>query len=144
MSFGDRVSLSGPQQATIEDRLGADNVWVAGGSGITPMLGSLAAMAPASAPVTLIWSRRGDAPAELVDQLAELVATRPWLQVKIVDTLVEPRVTADDILAAAAGSATGLKVRLCGPVPMLKSLYRSLTRAGVSSAAIEVESFAFR
>lgn len=144
VAAGDRVSLSRPQRAAAAPELGAGNVWVAGGSGITPMLGSLATMTDSPAPITLLWSRRGNPPVELTEQLTALAAARPWLQVRVVDTLTARRVTAADIIAAGGVPAGELRVRMCGPVPMLNDLYRALTTAGVAASRIDVESFAFR
>ncbi len=144
IAVGDQVAPSRPQRAAGAAELGAGNVWLAGGSGITPMLGLLATMTDSPAPVTLLWLRRGNPPVELTDQLAALAAARPWLQVRVVDTLTAPRVTAADIITAGGVPAGELRVRMCGSMPMLNDLYPALTAAGVAASCIDVESFAFR
>lgn len=144
IGLGERVSLSRAQQAGPSAPYGQSNVWVAGGSGITPMLGALRTMSAPDGQVTLIWTRRGNPPAVLAAELDELQRSRPWLRVRLVDTLTSPRISAAGILAAGEVPTDELHVRLCGPAPMVDELYAALTAAGVPADHLEVETFAFR
>lgn len=143
LAVGDRVSVSPPQTAPSHGPAPAAQVWVAGGSGIAPMLASLQSLQP-DQQVLLIWSHRGTPLQPILAELEARERQHDGLTVRIVDTAVSPRVTGADIVEAAEATAEDIRVRLCGSVSMVGDVYGQLVAVGVPQGHLEVETFNFR
>ena len=119
-------------------------LWIAGGIGIAPILSWLRSARPGRLPhrVDLFYTARGPAP--LADEVAELVAQHEELHLHLTDTLVDPRLTGEALLATVGGNPKDLSAFLCGPEAMVNTLQRDLVRAGVKAANVHREYYNLR
>ena len=148
MRIGTRVFAEGPYGAlTGARRTRPGVVLIAGGIGVTPLRALLEELPAARGDLTLLY--RATRAADLVfrDELDQLAALRG----ATVHYLVGRRGTAampTDPLAAPAlrrlvPDILQRDVYLCGPVPMMEQVRRTLRALGVSSQQIHLERFAF-
>ena len=139
--------VSGPHGRFQHTRGTGHQIWIAGGIGITPFLSWLRALDshPLAAQVDFYYST--DGPAPFVAEITQIAATHPNLRVHFRDSRTDGRITPNDVLAGAPGSASGVSVFLCGPTPMVKGLAQGpqgLRKAGVPSRNIYREHFDWR
>ena len=117
-----------------------EQVWLAGGVGITPFLAALSEMrADAGAPVHLIHVVRSGEDALLRDELETHAARLPQLTL----TLIEGRPTHVDLAAALRKTGSKADLFLCGPEG-LKTLARDVWQAHGTKGRIHDEAFDFR
>ncbi len=120
--------LSGPHGRFMHAKGTAQQIWVAGGVGVTPFLSWLRSLEefPASDRVDFLYSVAGDAPyVEEIHAIADRHADRA-------------------LDMAGLDDARSVSVFMCGPDPMVKALSAGFRRAGVPSAAIHHEYFDWR
>ena len=121
-----------------------EQLWVAGGVGITPFLASLEHMEPdSSARITLIYCIRSRASAGAINDVEHHPARLPQLDLTVLydnggDRLTEARL-ADIVRTMEADT----RVYLCGPEG-LKNLVTNVWTAGGKSGRIHTERFDFR
>jgi ferredoxin-NADP reductase len=125
---------------------GAPFIFVAAGSGITPIIGMLSALAllpPERRPVVqLHYASR--APAEMI-YLRELEALDPqsrWLHRWYYFSARGARLTAQGVLSSAGHLATRAHWYICGPDVLKRDLQRLLESYAVPAPQVHVETFA--
>jgi predicted ferric reductase len=116
-------------------------LWVAGGIGITPFISALR-NGPLSHPVHLIYLHREGAGAPYLQELNELAARQPLLQLHIEDT--GDALPDLETLLPLASELRALACFLCGPSPMVDAATQLLQSRGVAAAHIHFERFDFR
>lgn len=136
--------VSGPHGRFQHTRGTRHQIWIAGGIGITPFLSWLRALEsqPLAAQVDFYYST--DGPAPFAAEITQIAATHPNLRVHFRDSRTDGRITPNEVLAGAPGSASRVSVFLCGPTPMVKGLAQGLRKAGVPSRNIYREHFDWR
>ena len=121
-------------------------VFVAGGSGITPvyaMLRALARMAPAERPhVTLHYAYHGPEDAIFGRELAALDPQRTWLTQRHYITTQGQRLNPARIVAAMGERAAQAQWYACGPTALRHDLEAAATRHGVPATHLHAEVFA--
>jgi len=121
-------------------------VFVAGGSGITPiyaMLRAISRMAPAERPrVTLHYAYHSHDNAIFGRELVALDPQRAWLTQHHYITTQGYRLNAAQIVAAMGAHAPQAQWYVCGPVAMRHDLEAAATRYGVPSTHLHAEVFA--
>jgi predicted ferric reductase len=123
---------------------GREQVWIAGGIGITPFVSWLRSMDGGfERSVELYYSvaRRSDAIYR--DEIDAAAARWPTLHVHISATDEEGRLKASDVVDGAA-DRRDLWVYMCGPPPMMKGFARGLRASGVPRSRIRWENFDLR
>lgn len=122
-----------------------DQVWIAGGVGVAPFLSWMRALDehPPPGRVELYYAFTG-APAPFADELTAIGAANTSVRVHLVDSAVDGRLTAEQILAELGGEPSRLSVFLCGPEAMLQDLQRGLREGGVSPRNVHREYFDWR
>ena len=141
---GDSVRLQAPLGSFGLDERARRHVFVAGGTGLAPMLSMIRSMRGRGQPAVLCFgcTRRQELFYE--QELAELAASMPELEVRI--AVMEG---ADGNLRT--GTAVSLLRKedfdadtacyLCGPPPMVDAARKALTEHGVGARAIRAERF---
>jgi len=141
---GDRVKLQAPLGSFGLDDRARRHVFVAGGTGLAPVLSMIRSLRVQNQPALLCFgcTRRQDLFYE--SELADLVASMPALEVRI--AVMEG---ADGDLRN--GTAVSLLQKedfdaqtvcyLCGPPPMVDAARKALTSHGVAANAIRAERF---
>jgi benzoate/toluate 1,2-dioxygenase reductase subunit len=141
---GDRVKLQAPLGSFGLDDRARRHVFVAGGTGLAPVLSMIRSLRGRGQPALLCFgcTRRQELFYE--QELAALAASMPELEVRI--AVMEG---ADGTLRS--GTAVSLLQRedfdadtacyLCGPPPMVDAARKALTTHGVASKAIRAERF---
>ena len=112
-------------------------VWIAGGIGITPFIG-LAHSLPADHSATLYYSISDDDDAVLLNELHALESTN--FTVVVWNSRKQGRLTAQHI-AEHLPKGTDYGVLLCGPVPMQTALADGFAQLGVPREQIYKEDF---
>jgi predicted ferric reductase len=123
----------------------SQQIWVAGGIGITPFLSMARALGPDVARVDLYYSVKNES--ELVG-LAELQAVQASGQNQVF-RLFPFVADKQGFLTAAyidqySGGLQGKDVLLCGPPPMMKALKKQLRDLGVPRRRVHSEEFSLQ
>lgn len=121
-------------------------VFVAGGSGITPIYGMLRALAslPASRRphVTLHYAYRSHAEAIYARQLVALNPQRTWLTQYHYASSAGQRIHPEHIAMSAGPHAARAHWYVCGPEGLRRAIVAEAERAGVPAQFTHVEAFA--
>jgi ring-1,2-phenylacetyl-CoA epoxidase subunit PaaE len=139
---GDRYWVLGPSgDFTLADE-SRPLAFIAGGSGITPVM-SMLLTALARQPqrrIELLYSNHSEADTIFAQALAQLCAAHTGLRVTSVHTQAQGRLTATRIAdwAKVAGDADFF---LCGPTGLMDTAAQALSGAGVPAARIRREQF---
>lgn len=120
----------------------ADQIWVAGGIGITPFLSMAATLDKTSPPISLFYS---------VVSKDELIGDKVFAGInpaKVDSFKYIPFITDEtkkfidaNFLEEKSGNLKGKEIFLCGPPPMMKALRKQLRAKGVKSINIHSEEF---
>jgi len=113
-------------------------VFIAAGSGITPIAAMLLSQRHWLAPVTLYYRCRGPENAALLTELNQLAASQPMFSLYLSDSRTEPAVTWQQQLA---GDVAGKQFYLCGPAGFMQQTRAVLLKNGVTAGHIQQEQF---
>ncbi|WP_028451025.1 ferredoxin reductase family protein [Chitinilyticum aquatile] len=147
LKAGDEVSIEGPYGCfELQRDIRQEQVWIAGGIGITPFLAWLEALQSAPGPVpvaTLHYCVRSAADAVHAERLQALCATLPTITLVIhcSDEEGRPSAAALRLLDKVASQP---QVWFCGPQGLGDSLEADLARAGLARGAFHREAFQMR
>jgi predicted ferric reductase len=137
--------IGGPFGRFSHEKGTSRQLWIAGGIGVTPFLSWLRALDnhPLRGRVDFFYtSASADPP--YTAEIRELANRHDMLHVHFVDSSREGHLTAERVMATAAGNPDALSVFLCGPVEMVRSFQSDFRRAGVASRRIYREYFDLR
>ncbi len=112
-------------------------VFVAAGSGITPVAAMLLSQRHWLAPVSLFYRCRGSENAALLSELTQLAARQPLFTLTLSDSRTEPAETLQQQLMTNSSK----QFYLCGPAGFMQQIRTALTNSGVSAAQIRQEQF---
>lgn len=126
LSAGQAVTVEGPY-GRLDWRHGrkdAEQVWVAGGIGVTPFLAWLESMqhAPATVPVTMHYCVRNAATDPFVERMTQLCAELPNVTLHVHDASRAELLDAEKVLAARGPRKGKMDVWFCGPAGFAQSL----------------------
>lgn len=136
--------------ATIEGAFGRFNyalyknynqVWIAGGIGITPFLSMAQNLADPQYQITLYYSVTNPEEAVYLPELLQLSQAKPNFKVIPIYTKTMGRLSAETI-AQQVGDIAKYDFFLCGPPPMMKSMHKQLNQIKVRDTKIHSEEFA--
>lgn len=148
---GQFLSVKGPQGDFTFTGEEADSlVMIAGGVGVTPMMGTLRHLTEVAwrNPVTLIYGVRSSGDTIFRDELEALAARYPNFRLHLLPTVADDptwpgptgHLTPELIRSFAPDVARG-RVHLCGPTPMMAAVVPMLLGLGVPEDAIHTEAF---
>lgn len=138
---GTHVRLQGPFGDFLPAGETGEQLWIAGGIGITPFIARLR-VSPPKVPTTLIYLYRQAGDAAFSQELSLLKATIPGfelLQAETGDTVPDL-----EVLLSAVPRLEQREVRVCGPASLVASLRGVFERRGLPADRIHWESFDFR
>jgi predicted ferric reductase len=138
---GSTVRVEGPYGAFTQCRGRVDQLWLAGGIGITPFL-SMAADLDGVTNVLLVWSVRIESDAIYADELAGIAESHPNLRVVVHPTSELGHLSIGSLDLSA--KPRDMSAFLCGPVAMRKQFIRQLRALGVPRSQIYFEEFRLR
>jgi propane monooxygenase reductase subunit len=149
-AIGDRLELEGPFGTfTLRESRTSDLVFIAGGAGLSPVLGLLRAMADRGVErrATFYYGVRGVRDLCFETELKDLTERLP--QFRYVPALSDAQgdewageaglIT--DVVRRLEGDLTGRDVYLCGPPPMVEAALPLLTELGVRQTDIFYDKF---
>jgi ferredoxin-NADP reductase len=113
-------------------------VFIAAGSGITPIAAMLLSQRHWLAPVTLHYRCRGAENAALLDGLMQLAAIQPLFNVRLSDSRVASAAAWQQQLTADVANK---QFYLCGPTAFMQQQRSALLKSGVNATAIQQEQF---
>lgn len=131
LAVGDSVPVCGPQNHFALAWHAPQYLLVAGGIGITPLVGMAQALAARGADVRVLYAARGDAELAYADALQAALGRE-------VQTHVERRI---DFTAEIARLPPGAQLYLCGPQSMLDDARRAWDAAGRPAPDLRFETF---
>jgi predicted ferric reductase/mono/diheme cytochrome c family protein len=122
---------------------GREQLWLAGGIGVTPFLSMARSLRFANEPaVDFYYCVEHPEEAHFLDELRELAARREDFRVALVPRDQAGFLTAER-LAEETGNLAEREILICGPPAMIDSLRSQLTGNGVPRERIHAEEFGF-
>ncbi|MCL2784784.1 MAG: ferric reductase-like transmembrane domain-containing protein [Propionibacteriaceae bacterium] len=141
VAVGDWFTAAGPY-GRFDYSMGTQNqIWIAGGIGITPFRAFLKAGVPASFSIDLFYAFAEGDQAAYRDELVKLAPQN--VRVHLMDDSVDGFMTAEKIQTLAQVDP-GMDVFFCGPTVMRRALTKGLAPVGIPRSAIHYEQFSFR
>jgi predicted ferric reductase len=139
--IGSAASVEGPYGAFNYHRGRANQLWLAGGIGITPFL-SMAAAFDDTVSVLLVWSVRDREEAVYDAELLQAAADHPNLKYAVHTTSDTGHL--DPATLELSAPASDYSAFICGPLQMRKDFDQKLREMGVPREEIYFEEFRFR
>jgi predicted ferric reductase len=141
---GAEARLEGPY-GLFDYRAGAqEQVWIAGGIGLTPFLSWMRDFdAGLTRKIDFYYSLRSPDEALHRDEILAAQEAHAQFRAHVLYTNRDGRLSLEKI-SESSGSLAGKDFYLCGPFPMIMAFKRQLLEQGVSNRQIHYEEFTFR
>jgi predicted ferric reductase len=125
-------------------RGGHDQVWIAGGIGITPFMSWLRSLDSSfDRSVAFYYSVRRRADALYLDEIDAAARRHPTLHVTVIETDNDGLLTAEKVTNGHNDGAD-LWIYMCGPPPMTTALARGFRTLGIPASHVRWEQFDIR
>jgi predicted ferric reductase len=124
----------------------ANQVWIAGGIGITPFLSMAQKLGDGPFNIDLYYSVRSEAELIDLDKLMYAQQNQPGKVFRVFPFVTEKynRRLSADLIAATTGDLTQRDFLICGPTPMMNSMKDQLVKMGVKKYKIHSEEFSVK
>jgi predicted ferric reductase len=123
---------------------GGDQIWIAGGIGITPFMSWIRSLDGSfDRSVDFYYSVRRQADALYLDEIEAAARQHPTLRTKVVDTERDGLLTAEKV-ANAHPRGTDVWVYMCGPPSMMTALATGFRVLGIPTSRVRWEQFDIR
>jgi predicted ferric reductase len=147
LKVGSKVMIDGPHGTFTESLIRREKLlFIAGGSGITPIRSLLESLGPKRKDMVLLYSNKTRADIMLGDELAELSKQHGF---KIVNILADEQVAGfengrldGEMIKRLVPDVLEREAFLCGPPPMTQALRGALKDMGLASQFVHYEKFA--
>jgi predicted ferric reductase len=137
--------IGGPHGRFTHRKGTRNQVWVAGGVGVTPFLSWLRSLDehPVHAQVDFFYTVAED-PAPYADEIRAIAARHDGIRAHIIHSTTDGRLTPSTVLDRVSAPAQDLSVFLCGPEPLVAAMAEGLRAGGVPPARFHREYFDWR
>lgn len=147
LKVGERVVIDGPHGTFTEKKITRDKLlFIAGGSGITPLRAMLESLGDKHPDKILLYSNKTRADIMLGDELEELSKKHNF---KIINILADEEAPGyehgrldGETIKRLVPDVAQRDVFLCGPVPMMKAIRPALAKLGLPHHFLHYERFA--
>ena len=141
---GDPAKVAGPFGGFDYREGGQEQIWIAGGIGITPFMSWIRSLDDGfDRNVVLYYSVAHEGDALFVDEIERAAADHPTFTPHVVVTERDGMLTAKQA-ADGKGDTSDVWVYMCGPPPMTKALDTGFRQLGIPRARLRWEQFAAR
>lgn len=123
---------------------GPDQVWIAGGIGVTPFLSWLSDVEGLDHRVDFFYAVRESDDALFIEDISRVSAQHANLSFHLTVSSRDGSLTVDRVKATIDGDLEDKSVYMCGPVGLINAFEVALTQAGVDRESIHYEEFSFR
>lgn len=123
---------------------GKDQIWIAGGIGVTPFLSWLEDIESLDRHINFFYTVRHADDALFVDDIFRLADQHDNLEFHLTVSSQDGSLTVDRVVSSIPHGVAGSTVYMCGPVGMINAFEQGLAREGVDQRAIHYEEFSFR
>ena len=125
---------------------GGDNqVWIAGGIGITPFLSWVRDFENnPDQNIDLFYSVRSQDDALFLDELQKVAETYPNFRIHLQRSSKDGNLTTEDIIRISDRHPEDIDIYMCGPIAMTEGFARAFKALSVSPSKIHYEEFNFR
>ena len=138
------AKVAGPFGGFDYRRGGPEQIWIAGGIGVTPFMSWLRSLDDTfDRDVEFFYSVREPGEAVYRDEIEAAVKRHPSIRTHFVFTDTDPMLTAGDVLLSVP-AGTRPWIYMSGPPPMMKALARGLWQRGVPPDHVRWEEFGGR
>jgi predicted ferric reductase len=125
-------------------RGGHEQIWIAGGIGVTPFMSWIRSLdGRFDREVDFYYSVRAPAEAVYRDEIEAATKANPSLRVHYVYSNADGTLTADEVLRHVAPDERP-SIYMCGPPAMMQALASGFRRRGVPPSRVRYEQFASR
>lgn len=142
ISENSQVKVEGPYGEFNFKEEGKNQVWVAGGIGITPFLAKLKELAnnKPSHTIDLIYSKIGDTP---FDSMLQEMCAKANVNLHMVDTNKDGLLTYEKIKSLTP-SISSSSIWFCGPVGFRNVVHKGLKQDNINMLSFHFDNFSFR
>jgi predicted ferric reductase len=145
LKAGTEALVEGPYGMFDYKTGGPQQIWIAGGIGLTPFLSFVRDIhGNLDYDVDLYYTVRHPEEAIFLDELEAVHKKNPRLKVHIRFSAKDGSLTIDDIVRDAGGDVKDRHVYLCGPLPMTMAFEKKFLDLGLPKAQLHFEEFNFR
>jgi predicted ferric reductase len=138
------AKLAGPFGGFDYRRGGHDQVWIAGGIGITPFISWIRSLdGEFDRDIDFYYSVAHSGDAIYLDEIRSAANRHPSLRVHLVCADTDGRLSMDDVIDAVS-TGTSPWFYMCGPPPMMKAFSGDLRHRGVPNSRVRWEQFGGR
>jgi predicted ferric reductase len=145
LALGQRLRVEGPYGQFLFRKTIAQQVWLAGGIGITPFLAWAEALTNADQQqISLIWVVTTRSEAFAAERLATIAARHPGLTVYVVANAEDGRLAAERMVDLVSFSIREAELFYCGPTGLRDSIIAGLRAIGQNPRRVHCEAFELR
>ena len=142
---GARAKVDGCYGKFDYKRGGREQIWVAGGIGITPFMSWVRDFGNGpDADVDMFYSVRGQGDLLFADELSSADGEYDKFRLHTRISSEDGNLTVEDMASLCQGELRNKHVYMCGPVAMMDAMERQFKRMGVRRGNIHYEEFNFR
>jgi len=144
LKVGDKVSIEGPFGGFSYKKAPSKNqIWVAGGIGITPFLSMAANLKDDSYKIDLYYSVKSGEEAVMLDELAGIMFINK--NFKVIPWITNTKGYLNgSAITELSGGLEGKDIFLCGPPVFMESLRGQFMKLGIKEERIHWENFNFK